>query len=55
MGSPLVLLDISPLPEIIVGGGILIAIGGLLLSLAVFVAGIIRRTRNRNNSKINNK
>jgi hypothetical protein len=55
MALPLFFADISPLPFIIAGGGILVAICGIILSLAVFVAGIIRRKRNRDKSKLNNK
>ncbi len=55
MDLPLVLSDISPLPFITVGAGILIAICGAVLSLAMFVAGMIKRHRNRNRSKLNNK
>jgi hypothetical protein len=55
MVLPLLLADISPLPQIIVGGGILVAICGVFLSLAGFVAGVIKRNRNRNKSKLENK
>ncbi len=49
------LADVSALPEIIVGGDILVAICGVFLSLAVFVVGIIKRKRYRNKSNLNNK
>lgn len=55
MAGPLLIADISPFPSNIVVGGILVAICGAFLSLAVFVAGIIKRRRNRNKSKFNNE
>lgn len=55
MAWPLLLADISPLPHLAVCGGILVAICGVFLSLAGFVAGMIKRHQNRNKSKLNNK
>ena len=53
MALLLFLADISPLPLITVGEGILVAVCGILLSAAVFKAWIIMRSRNRNKSKLN--
>ena len=55
MALPLVLSDISPLPFITVGEGILVAVCGVFLSLAVFKVGIIMRSRSRNKSKLKNE
>lgn len=55
MALPSFFADISPLPFITPGEGVLVAVCGVFLSLAVFKAGVIMRSRNRNKSKTNNK